>query len=158
MKNNNNLTPKQVVFSDQYIITGSASEAYRIAFDCENMKSTTIHSRACELLKKEKIMSYIKEEQDKLIKQTDVTKQVVIDKLMSIVERSEGYLEAVEKLQSSDGNKYKTDKSKLYLLSNFCKTSDAINALKQISKMLGFDAPVKMELDQSVVINIVKPD
>lgn len=44
------LTPKQEKFCQEYIQCGNASEAYRKAYDCSNMKSETINKRACELL------------------------------------------------------------------------------------------------------------
>jgi phage terminase small subunit len=44
------LTPKQEAFACAYVETGNASEAYRRAYDAENMKPETVWKRACELL------------------------------------------------------------------------------------------------------------
>lgn len=44
------LTPKQESFCLAYLETGSASEAYRQAYDAEGMKPETINKRASELL------------------------------------------------------------------------------------------------------------
>lgn len=44
------LTPKQERFALEYFKTGNASEAYRIAYDCQNMKPEVIKVKASELL------------------------------------------------------------------------------------------------------------
>lgn len=44
------LTPKQESFCLAYLETGSASEAYRQAYDADGMKPETINKRASELL------------------------------------------------------------------------------------------------------------
>lgn len=46
------LTPKQEAFAQAYVETGNASEAYRRAYDAENMAPQTIKVKACELLAK----------------------------------------------------------------------------------------------------------
>lgn len=51
------LTPKQEHFSKAYIETGNASEAYRIAYDTDKMKTETIHRKASELMNRVKIRS-----------------------------------------------------------------------------------------------------
>ncbi len=44
------LTPKQERFCQKYIETGNASEAYRQAYDAENMSNEAIKVEACRLL------------------------------------------------------------------------------------------------------------
>ena len=44
------LTIKQETFCQKYLETGNASEAYRQAYDAENMKPETVKKRASELL------------------------------------------------------------------------------------------------------------
>ena len=44
------MTPKREEFCLAYMETGYAAEAYRRAFDAENMKPETIYKRASELL------------------------------------------------------------------------------------------------------------
>lgn len=44
------LTQKQEIFCLAYIETGSASEAYRKAYNASRMKAETIHARASELM------------------------------------------------------------------------------------------------------------
>ena len=45
------LTIKQGNFARTYVETGNASEAYRVAYDAENMKPEAIKVNACKLLK-----------------------------------------------------------------------------------------------------------
>ena len=44
------LTAKQEAFALAYLQTGNASEAYRRAYNAENMKPETVNKRACELM------------------------------------------------------------------------------------------------------------
>jgi len=46
----NTLTPKQEKFAQRYIELGNASEAYRQAYDAENMSPEAIKVEACRLL------------------------------------------------------------------------------------------------------------
>ena len=55
------LTPKQDKFCKVFIETGNASEAYRQAYDCENMKEATINRCAVELLENPKITARLDE-------------------------------------------------------------------------------------------------
>lgn len=59
------LTIKQEKFCQLYIENGgNATEAYRGAYNTENMKPETIHVKACELLKSDKVAVRIKELQE----------------------------------------------------------------------------------------------
>ncbi|TCP95336.1 terminase small subunit [Cricetibacter osteomyelitidis] len=55
------LTPKQDNFCLKYVETGNASEAYRQAYNAENMKSETVNRKASELLENGKITARIDE-------------------------------------------------------------------------------------------------
>jgi len=54
-----NLTPKQEKFCQVYIETGNASEAYRQAYNTENMKPETINVAASQLLDNYKVSTRI---------------------------------------------------------------------------------------------------
>lgn len=58
------LTPKQEKFCQVYIETSNASEAYRQAYNCENMQIDTIHTAACKVLGNYKVALRIKELQE----------------------------------------------------------------------------------------------
>ncbi|HHW7568801.1 TPA: terminase small subunit [Mannheimia haemolytica] len=55
------LTPKQEAFCLAYIETGNASEAYRQAYETEDMKPETVHRKAKELMDNGKITARIEE-------------------------------------------------------------------------------------------------
>jgi len=62
------LTPKQEQFCQSYIETGNASEAYRRAYNAENMKPETINRNAKALLDDNKIatrVTYLQEQHQK---------------------------------------------------------------------------------------------
>lgn len=54
------LTPKQERFCQMYIETGNATEAYRLSYNAENMKATTIMPKASKMLIQDKIEARIK--------------------------------------------------------------------------------------------------
>lgn len=53
------LTDKQERFCRKYVETLNACEAYRQAYDCSNMKFTSIARKAAELLENGKVTAYI---------------------------------------------------------------------------------------------------
>ena len=55
------LTPKQEKFCQLYIELGNASEAYRQSYDCSKMQTSTINTKAKELLKNGPITVRIEE-------------------------------------------------------------------------------------------------
>ena len=67
------LTPKQESFCLAYIETGNASEAYRQAYDAENMKPGTINRKAKVELDKGKIRARLEALQAEHRKRHDVT-------------------------------------------------------------------------------------
>ena len=83
------LTIKQEKFCMVYIETGNASEAYRQAYNCENMKEATINRNAKMMIDDNKISTRIKELKsghvkrheltiDDLVKQLEETRQVAL--------------------------------------------------------------------------------
>lgn len=58
------MTPKQENFCMAYIETGNASEAYRQAYDADEMQTTTVNRKAKELLDNGKITARIAELQN----------------------------------------------------------------------------------------------
>jgi len=67
------LTLKQEQFCQSYIETGNASEAYRRAYNAENMKPETINVKASELLSSGKIAVRVDYLQEQHRKRHDVT-------------------------------------------------------------------------------------
>lgn len=74
------MTPKQEAFCQAYIETGNASEAYRRAYNAENMSSAVINVKACELLKNGSVTVRIGELQSKHAERHEIT----VDKLTTM--------------------------------------------------------------------------
>jgi len=67
------LTPKQEAFARRYVETGNASDAYRFAYNAQNMKLATVNKRASELLVHGEIKGRVTALQDAQLAVVDVT-------------------------------------------------------------------------------------
>ena len=91
------LTAKQEKFCNAYIETGNASEAYRMAYNTENMKIESVHCKACELLKNVKVTARVKELQAEAAKRNEIT----VDDLVKELEEARIIASTQETAQSS---------------------------------------------------------
>lgn len=91
------LTPKQEAFCQNYMETGSASEAYRLSYDADEMKAESIHRSAKELIDNPKIASRIKTMRD----ETQLRHQITIDTLLGELEEARVAALTCETPQSS---------------------------------------------------------
>lgn len=78
------LTPKQENFCLAYLETGNASEAYRRAYDAENMTTDTISRKAKELLDNGKITARLAELREPILKRHAIT----VDDLLAELEEA----------------------------------------------------------------------
>ena len=79
-------TVKQENFCQYYVdCEGNASEAYRMAYNCENMKKPTINKCAYDLMQNPKITTRIADIKERRAKATENKRKVVEDVLMDIV-------------------------------------------------------------------------
>lgn len=76
------LTPKQEAFAQAYVETGNASEAYRRAYNAENMKPTTIMVKACTTLAQDKIRARVGELQSEAMERHQITVDTIAELLM----------------------------------------------------------------------------
>lgn len=79
-----NLTAKQEAFCLAYLETGNASEAYRKAYNAENMKPETVNRKAKELLDHGKISARIAQLQGEAAERNEVT----VDSLLAELEEA----------------------------------------------------------------------
>ena len=76
------LTQKQEKFVQEYITNGgNATQAYKTAYDCDNMKSAVINVKAIELLKNGKVSVRLQEHKEKLQKKFFYTTEQSFNKL-----------------------------------------------------------------------------
>lgn len=75
------LTPKQEAFAQAYMQTGSASEAYRTAYDASKMKRETVHRAAQEMIDHPKVSTRISELQQAAKQRHQLTVDDLINEL-----------------------------------------------------------------------------
>ncbi|WP_306540548.1 terminase small subunit [Dysgonomonas sp.] len=176
---NTTLTPKREKFANLYVETGNKSEAYRGSYSCSNMSEKQIWEEASKLSKNPKVAQRIKELQTNLEKRSDITKDKIINELAKIAFSSIAYLHNTwiervdfEKLTSDQKASIKnistkvekkntgTNKDPDIIQVEYVKIElhDKIKALESISKMLGYDIPIKQEESKiSLNIQVVDP-
>ena len=79
------LTPKQELFCQHYVDIGIASEAYRLAYDCTNMKQATVWRNASAMLSNNKVSTRIKEIEAQRAEESKVERKIVEKVLMDII-------------------------------------------------------------------------
>jgi len=75
------LTPKQAAFCHAYIETGNASEAYRRAYDAQNMKLATVGRKAQVMLNHAGVAAEIQRLKTRVAHEHDVTVASLIREL-----------------------------------------------------------------------------
>lgn len=132
MAQNNNLTPKQEKFCQEYVTTGNASEAYRRSYNCSKSKDTTINRKAKEMMDMDKISARIKELQGEESKKHSKTRDDIIEDLVYVID-------------------------KFKKTGNF--TNHTLKAIEIMNKMCGWNEPDKAEVThKGLSINYVKPN
>ena len=161
------LSVKQENFCNYYLECGNASEAYRRAYSCSNMKDESINRKAVELLNNGNIATRVRELQEEQKNKSDITKEKILDELSSIAFSSvadmhNSWIERVEfdKLTSKQKSAIKSISTKI-LKKNIgtsddpeivdveyvkIELHDKLKAIERICKMLGWDAPEKMDV------------
>lgn len=84
-----NMSHKQETFCQHYLLTGSASDAYRYAYNTVNMKPESVHRKAHELMNNVKIRSRIHELQDSIKEKYEITMDGQISKYMNLLSTAE---------------------------------------------------------------------
>ena len=82
----NELTMKQEMFCQAYVDTGIASAAYRMAYDCKNMKPETVWSKASRLLASRDIKERVSEIRKEKEERSRVDRARVEKTLMAIAD------------------------------------------------------------------------
>lgn len=67
------LTPKQEKFCQEFIKTGNQSDAYRTAYNSENMLPATINNKAYQLINQDDIRARVVQLQAQVAKKFEVT-------------------------------------------------------------------------------------
>ena len=75
----NGVNTKIKVFCNEFVVTGNQSEAYRRAFDTENMKPETINNEAYKLMQRHDVTTMV----DTLKEGIAVKYEITVDDLVS---------------------------------------------------------------------------
>lgn len=98
------LTTKQEIFIQRLIEGDSQRQAYKFAFNCNNMKDTTIDVRACELFKDSKIQvryqALLNEHKNKAL----YTREEAVNDLIWIKEKAREDIECRGLKQANGGH------------------------------------------------------
>jgi phage terminase small subunit len=156
MKKEKELTVKQERFCLGYFKNGgNAVQAYKTAYNAENMQYNTISGRAFELLQDGKITAYIDKLRDEARKATLITKDKVLNELSYIAfadftkyfKGNKGTME-MKDFKSLTDEQTKAIKG-IKLLRNgkvVVELHDKILAIEKLNKMLGYDMPIKTDI------------
>lgn len=125
------LTVKQENFCNFYVETGNASEAYRRAYECRNMKPKTVSRKALELMENGIITAYIEKLREELKAKSDIRKEDII-RLCAEVLGGESVIDFTEE---NNGNIKKRTVPKTWAAERLCK-------------MLGFDSPTEISVNK----------
>lgn len=156
------LTAKQEKFCNYYLECGNASEAYRRAYSCSKMKPETVNRMAFDLMNNRKIAARIEELRAGMEQRSNFTKDNAVSILRDIatanvtdvfvVNQGKNYTtilvkdlstlpmnvqRAIMSVKSSD----KGFEVKLY---------SKIDAIERLSKLLGWDEPVKADVKADI--------
>ena len=115
-----NFTDKMEKFCQAVADGKNHSDAYRIAYNADRMKPTTINRRATDLMKNSTITARIDELRQQLADKSGYTREQGLNKLKKIVERAESVMV----------NGFSPAAAKTI-----------INAIAEMNKMCGFYAP-----------------
>lgn len=147
------LTIKQENFCNQYLETGNATEAYRQAYDCGNMKYDTIVVKASQMLQKDNIRIRLEEERSLLNEQSNIRKQKILEELKAMAFSDIGdfvdfdgttlAIKPFEKLTVPQRRMIEAIKKGKHGIE--IRLHGKTFAIDRICKMLGFDAPIIME-------------
>lgn len=165
------MTVKQEKFVKKYLECGNASEAYRHAYNAENMKPSSVQRKAKELLDDGKITARLEYLKSHLAEAADISALRVIAEHMkiafsdatrlrngwmtlkefeSLTPEERACIKAVEtktrKIVNKNGEIVIDEQVKVTLY-------DKQKALDSISRMLGYDAPAKVEVS-GMALNI----
>lgn len=163
------LTPKQEKFCNIYLECGNASEAYRRAYSCSNMKDKQIWEESCKLLTRPNVAQRIDQLRAGMEQRSNFTKDNAVSILRDIatanvtdvlvVNQGKNYTTILVKdLSALPMNVQRAIASVKSSEKGFeVKLYSKIDAIERLSKLLGWDEPtkadVKADINGGLVIN-----
>lgn len=143
------LTSKELKFVNLCIELGNNSEAYRRAYNDPEAHPDLAGTKSYQLLQKVHIKEALAELKHKEAEQHALTRAKLIQMYLEIINDSDLTMDAA-KLE----NATKEEKSRFFRMAQVTSNGDKLRALDSLKKMLGYDAPEKVEQEIQVNINI----
>ena len=165
---NNKLTIKQEKFCNKYLECGNASEAYRYGYDCSNLADSTIWSKASILLTDSKVRARLDYLKNNLAEAAGISALQIIREHQKIAfsdatrirkgwmslkdfealsEEEKACIKSIETKQTKRitpaGDEVIDEQVKIICY-------DKQKALDSIVNMLGYNAPIKQDVDAKV--------
>lgn len=164
------MTVKQEKFVRKYLECGNASEAYRHSYDCSRMKESTINKRASELLRNGEITGRLEYLRTHLAEASGISAMRIVAEHMKIAfsdatRLRSGWmtLKEFESLTPEERACIKSVETKTRKIVNDnsivideqvkVTLYDKQKALDSLCRMLGYDAPTKVEIS-GMMLNI----
>jgi len=136
------LTDKEERYSQLVVKLGNKSEALRQSYDCSNMTDKTITEKASRLSKKHNISTRIEELREEEKQTHGVDRDFIIKGYLEIINDTNHVFKLAD-LKDAD-----TDTAKrFYRLKELTSNADKIRAMESLSKMLGLNAPEKIDVN-----------
>ena len=147
------LTDKEESYSQLVVKLGNKSEALRQSYDCSGMSDKTINEKASKLSKKDNISTRIEELREEEKKAHKIDRDFIINGYLEIINDTNHVFKLAD-LKNAD-----TDASKrFYKLKELTSNTDKIRAMESLAKMLGLNAPEKVEKEIKIEIVEKKRD
>ena len=145
---NDKLTPKQERFIQNIVSGMTQRQAYKEAYNAENMKDETIDSEASILFNNQKVSERYRELMDKLEDES----------IMSAKERMKWLTEVIMDIQK-EGVKVKTSDSEFVIGEGTADLSTKIRAIDILNRMSGeYVNKIEADVNTDVSINIALVD
>lgn len=144
------------MFCQHYVDIGNASEAYRLSYNCANMKQSTVWDCACKLLANPKVAHRVEELMAKRAEETKVDRKRVEEVLMGIVDLDPAEMYYVDeetgkvRLKSPNQMPTRVRKALKKIKNKFGEITYEFNgkteAAALLAKMNGWEAPTTVNL------------
>jgi phage terminase small subunit len=138
------LTPKQERFAQKYVELGNASEAYRQAYDAENMSSEAVKVEACRLLQNPNVSLTVLELQEEHRERHKVTVHSITQEL------EEARLLAIQNTQCSAAVSASMGKAKIHGYDKTVLSNDPENPVNASPVTLAVTPDLVKQVVQSV--------
>ena len=139
------LTDKQERFCQLVVKYGNQSKAYREAYDVkESTKQTTCDVNASKMMSDTNILQRVEELRTNEKKAHKIDRDFIINELLGVI-NDVNYTVDLAKLKSGEPAEVK----KFYMMKEVTTNTDRLRAIDMLNKMLGFNAPTKVEVKDS---------